>query len=220
MNRNRIIRPVATLAAAALAVALGTTGLAVAGVDLPDPAAQAFDNAGITLPNQAGGGESGEHARSEAVHAVIEATPPSERGCAFGHSVAEAAKGSPLPEQAQDACDRASEKRAKKAKAKSENSSHSDFGRDTAERAKGQKDATVDQRKSFGQDTAERAKENGGAPNGAAQRGEAPAAGGETGPPEGTPNGPPEGTPNGPDTAPIPDGTPNGPPEGTPSGRP
>ena len=27
MNRNRIIRPVATLAAAALAVALGTTGL-------------------------------------------------------------------------------------------------------------------------------------------------------------------------------------------------
>jgi hypothetical protein len=219
MNRNRIVRPVATLAAAALAVALGTTGLAVAGVDLPDPAQEAFENAGITLPNQAGGGESGEHARSEGVRAIIEATPPSERGCAFGHSVAEAAKGSPLPEQAQGACDRADEN-SEQAKAKSENSSHSDFGRDTAERAKGQKDATVEERKSFGQDTAKRAGEQGGAPNGAEQRGETPAAGGTTGAPEGTPNGPPEGTPNGPDTAPIPDDTPNGPPEGTPKGRP
>jgi hypothetical protein len=214
MNRNRIIRPVATLAAAALAVALGTTGLAVAGVDLPDPAAEAFENAGITLPNQAGGGESGEHARSEAVHAVIESTPPSERGCAFGQSVAAAASGKTPSEHA---CGQGAEDRNA---AKSESSTHSEFGRDTAERAKGQKDATVEERKSFGQDTAERAKENGGAPNGAEQRGETPAAGGTTGAPEGTPNGPPEGTPNGPDTAPIPEETPNGPPEGTPSGRP
>jgi hypothetical protein len=220
MNRNRIIRPVATLAVAALAVALGTTGLAVAGVDLPDPAAEAFENAGITLPNQAGGGQRGEHSRSEAVHGVINATPPSERGCAFGHAVAEAAKGSPLPDQAQAACDRASENRAKHAKADGESSSHSDFGRHTAERAKGQKDATVDERKTFGQDTADQAKALGGALNGADQRGETPPAGGTTGAPEGAPNGPPEGTPNGPDTAPIPEDTPNGPPEDTPGGRP
>jgi hypothetical protein len=215
MNRSRIIRPVVTLAAAALAVALGTTGLAVAGVDLPDPAAEAFENAGITLPNQAGGGQSGEHARSEAVHAVIEETPPSERGCAFGQSVATAASGKTPSEHAcgQDAEDR-------KAKAKSENSSHSNFGHETAERAKDQKDATVEDRKRFGQDTADLAKELGGAPNGADQREETPPAGGTTGPPEGTPNGPPEGTPNGPGTAPILEDTPNGPPEGTPSGRP
>jgi hypothetical protein len=220
MNRTRIFRPVATLLAAALAVALGTTGLAVAGVDLPGPAAKAFEKAGITLPNQAGGGESGEHARSGAVHDVIQTTQPSDRGCAFGHSVAEAAKGSSLPEQAQDACDRASENRAEHAKAKSESSSHSEFGRETAERAKSQKDATVDQRKSFGQDTADQARELAGAPDSAGQREDTPAAGGTTGAPEGTPNGPPEGTPNGPDTAPIPEDTPNGPPEGTPNGRP
>jgi hypothetical protein len=219
MNRSRIIRPVATLTAAALAVALGTTGLAVAGVDLPDPAAKAFEKAGLTLPNQAGGGQSGEHARSEAVHAVIEATDPSERGCAFGHSVAEAAKGSSLPEQAQAACDKAEENGTEaKAKAKSESSSHSEFGQDTAERAKGQKDATVEERKSFGQDTADQARELGGAPEanrGAERRTETPAAEGPTGAPEGTPSGPPEGTPAGP-----PEGTPSGPPEGTPSGRP
>jgi hypothetical protein len=214
MNRSRIIRPVATLTAAALAVALGTTGLAAAGVDLPDPAAEAFEKAGITLPNQAGGGQSGEHARSEAVHAVIEATPPSERGCAFGQAVAAAASGKTPSEHA---CGQGAEDRKA---AKSESSSHSDFGRATAERAKGQKDATVEERKSFGQDTADLAKELGGAPNGADQREETPPAGGTTGPPQGTPNRPPEGTPNGPDTAPIPEDTPNGPPEGTPSGRP
>lgn len=221
MSRNRVIRPVVVLAAAALAVALGTAGLAVAGVDLPDPAQEAFDNAGITLPNQAGGGESGEHARSEGVRAVIEATPPSERGCAFGHSVAEAAKGSPLPEQAQGACDKGEENGAAakaKAKAKSNSSSHSQFGRDTAERAKGQKDATVDERRSFGEDTAGHAKDLGDAPDtnrGAEQRSKTPAAEGPTGAPEGTPSGPPEGTPAGP-----PEGTPSGAPEGTPSGRP
>ena len=155
MNRNRVIRPVITLAAAALAVALGTAGLAVAGVNLPDPAQEALENAGISLPNQAGGSESGEHARSEGVHAVIGATPPSERGCAFGHSVAEAAKGSSLPEQAQDACDKGEQNGAEataKAKSNSSSSSHSEFGCDTPERAKGQKDVTVDERRSFGEE--------------------------------------------------------------------
>ena len=215
MNRSRITRPVATLAATALAVALGTSGLAVAGVDLPDPATKAFEKAGITLPNQAGGGQSGEHSRSEAVHAVIGATLPSERGCEFGQAVAAAASGKTPSEHA---CGKGAEER--KAEAKSESSSHSDFGQETAERAKGQKDATVEERKSFGRDTADQAKELSGAPDNAGQRENTPDAGGNTGPPEGTPNGPPEGTPNGPDTAPIPEDTPNGPPEGTPNGRP
>jgi hypothetical protein len=166
MNRNRFIRPAVTLGAATLAAVLGTAGLAAAGVNLPDPAKDAFRRAGITLPNQAGGGQSGEHGRSDEVHSVLEATPPSERGCAFGHSVAEAAKGSALPEQAQGACEHANENGAASRKAASTNSSHSEFGRDIAERAKGQQDATVDERKSFGQQTSERARELGGAPEG------------------------------------------------------
>ena len=219
--RNRFIRPVAKLSAATLAAILGTAGLAVAGVNLPDPAKDAFQRAGITLPNQAGGGQSGEHSRADDVHSVLEATPPSERGCAFGHSVAEAAKGSALPDQAQNACDHASENaKAKSRTAGSESSSHSDFGRETSERAKDLQDATVDERKSFGQETSDRARENGGAPEGTpgADQRQAPATGGA---PEGTPSGPPEGTPNGPpDTAPVRDGTTTGPPAGTPSGRP
>jgi hypothetical protein len=220
--RNRFIRPVAKLSAATAAAILGTAGLAVAGVNLPDPAKDAFQRAGITLPNQAGGGQSGEHSRSDEVHSVLEATPPSERGCAFGHSVAEAARESALPEHAQAACDHASE--PAKAKGTNESSSHSEFGRETSERAKGLKDATVDERKSFGQETSTRARENGGAPEGTPggdHRADTPAGGGTTGAPEGTPSGPPEGTPSGPpDTAPVPDGTPDGPPAGTPSGRP
>jgi hypothetical protein len=222
MTRNRFIRPAMTLGAAALATVLATAGLAVAGVNLPDPAKKAFERAGITLPNQAGGGQSGEHSRSDEVHEILEATPPSERGCAFGHAVAEAAKGSPLPEQAQGACDRDNED--KNAAAKSTNSSHSEFGRETAERAKGQKDATIEERRSFGEETSGQARELGGAPEGtpgADQRGETPAARGTTGAPEDTPSGPPEGTPGGqPDTLPVPDSMPTGPPEGTPNGRP
>jgi len=222
---NRSIRPALKLGAATLATMLGTAGLAVAGVDLPDPAKDAFQRAGITLPNQAGGGQSGEPGRSADVRSVLDATPASERGCAFGHSVAEAAKGSALPEQAQDACDHATENAKPKSRAAtSESSSHGDFGRETSERAKGQHDATVDERKSFGQETSDRARENGGAPEGtpgADQRGQNTAADGTTGAPESTPSGPPEGIPDGPpDTAPVPGGTPTGPPAGVPNGRP
>jgi hypothetical protein len=192
MIRNRFTRPIAALSAAMLATALATAGLAVAGVDLPDPAKDAFNKVGISLPNQAGGGQSGEHSRSAAVHSVIEATPPSERGCAFGHSVAEAAKGSSLPEQAQGACDKANEERGAAKHANSQ-SSHSEFGRDTAERAHGLKDATPEERRSFGEDTSDRARQLGGAPDGnpgAQERSETP-AGGTTGAPEGTPGGHP-----------------------------
>jgi hypothetical protein len=220
MNRNRVMRPAVTLGAATLAALLGTAGLAVAGVELPDPAKNAFEKVGISLPNQAGGGESGEHSRSDEVRSVIEATPPGERGCAFGHAVAEAAKGSALPEQTQDACDRANEDRA----GAQTKSSQSEFGQDTADRARGLKDATVDERRSFGQETSEQARELGGAPEGTPrpeQHGQSPAAGGTTGAPEGTPGGPPEGTPDGPpDTVPVPQDTPTGPPRGTPHGPP
>jgi hypothetical protein len=217
----RPLRPALKLGAATLVALLGMAGLAVAGVDLPDPAQDAFQKVGISLPNQAGGGQSGEHSRADEVHSVLEATPPSERGCEFGHSVAEAARGSALPDHAQDACDRGDENDAHaKGKAKSTNSTHSEFGRETSERAKELKDATVDQRKSFGQETSDRAREQGGAPDGtpgADQRRSAPDLGGTTGAPEGTPTGPPEGTPDGPpDTAPVPDGTPSGPPAGHP----
>lgn len=221
INRNRFLRPLVTLGAATLAAALGTAGFAVAGVNLPDPATEAFEHVGISLPNQAGGGQSGEQARSDEVHSVLDATPPSERGCAFGQSVAEAAKGSSLPEHARAACDRADEagrvSHRKDGNDASTNSNHSQFGQDTADQARGLGDATTDERRSFGQDTSEDAGQLGGAPDGApAAEGRPespPAPGGTTDAPDDTPDGPP-------DVAPVPEDTPTGPPDGTPGGRP
>jgi hypothetical protein len=215
MNRNRFLRPIATIGAATIAALLGTAGLAAAGVDLPDGATNAFDRAGITLPNQAGGGQSGEHARSDEVHAIIEDTPPSERGCEFGHRVAEAAKDSALPDQAQDACSHGHGNDERGAANKSNSGEeHSQFGQETSEQARGLKDATVEQRKEFGKQTSTRARENGGAPDTTTGSDRRPdTEGGTTGVPEGTPQGPP-------DTAPVPDDTPAGPPEGTPGGQP
>jgi hypothetical protein len=212
MNRNRFLRPVATLGAATIAALLGTAGLAAAGVDLPDGATNAFERAGITLPNQARGGQSGEHARSDEVHAIIEDTPPSERGCEFGHRVAEAAKDSALPDQAQDACSHG--QGSDKTNRSDSGEEHSQFGQDTSEQARGLKDATVEQRKEFGKQTSTRARENGGAPDTTAGSDRSPdTEGGTTGVPEGTPQGPP-------DTATVPDDTPAGTPEGTPGGQP
>jgi hypothetical protein len=215
MIRNRLLRPVATLGAATLLAILGTAGLAVAGVNLPDPATKAFEQAGISLPNQAGGGQSGEHARSDEVHSVPNETPPSQRDCAFGHRVAEAARGSLLPEHARSACDPGEEGNSaahRKDGDHSSRSDHSQFGQDTADKARGLGDATPSERRSFGEDTSEDAGQLGGAPEGtpsADKRPESPPAGGTTGAPEGTPDGPP-------DVAPVPEDTPAGPPDGHP----
>ncbi len=214
MHRNRFLRPIATLGAATIAALLGTAGLAAAGVDLPDGATNAFERAGITLPNQAGGGQSGEHARSADVHEVIGSTEPSDRGCEFGHSVAEAAKGSALPDQAQDACSHGQGSDESDTNKSNSGEEHSQFGQDTAEQARSLKDATVEQRKEFGKQTSTRARENGGAPDTTAGSDRRPdTEGGTTGAPEGTPQGPP-------DTATVPDDAPAGPPEGTPGGQP
>ncbi len=221
MHRNRFVHASIRLGAAVLAVVLGTAGLALAGVNLPDPATQAFERVGISLPRQAGGdeGQSGEHARSDEVKAVINATSPSDRGCEFGHRVAEAAKGSPLPDAAQTACTHAASKRAaskhaarKKRSRTTEDGSSSagrQFGQDTSERARGLGDATVDQRGQFGQDTAEAAKQLGGGHE------STPAPKLPSGAPKETPSGPPAGTPSGP-----PANRPSGPPADTPSGPP
>jgi hypothetical protein len=224
MSRSPVLRPAAALGAATVTAVLASAGLAAAGVDLPDPATAAFERAGITLPNQAGG-PSGEHGRSADVRSVIEATPPSDRGCAFGHSVAEAAKGSALPEHASAACDREEESKTATQHGASD---HNQFGKDTADAAHGQRDATVDQRRSFGQETSDRARDLGGPPDNVPhsrpapeQRPVTPPEGGSGAPPAGAPAGPPESTPGGqPDTLPVPEGTPTGPPDGTPSGKP
>jgi hypothetical protein len=215
MHRNRFVRPAIKLGATALGVVLGTAGLAVAGVNLPDPADEAFERAGISLPNQAGGGDAqgDENSRSDEVQAVIDATPPSERGCEFGHRVAEAARGEPLPEAARDACDKGENGDGQaqgkgKGKGKANNGSANGaghaFGQDTADRARGLKDATPQQRRQFGEDTADRAKQLGGDPQGT------PGPNAQSGPPDdGTPSGPPE------DKG-APDDTPKGPPAGRP----
>jgi hypothetical protein len=72
----------ALLPAAILVAVLGMAGLAVAGVTLPTAARAPFDEVGIQLPNQS---------RASDVHAVIDATPPADRGCSFGQAVAAAA---------------------------------------------------------------------------------------------------------------------------------
>jgi hypothetical protein len=214
---HRFAGSVAKLAVTGLALILGTGGLAVAGVDLPDPAQQAFERVGISLPNQAGGDS--EHARSDEVKSVIDATPTGERGCEFGHRVAEAAKGSSLPEQASAACDHGKGKGSGRSARSGERSASagSEFGEETAERARGQRTATPEERREFGHETADRN----------------PGSDHPTGPPESNPGsdhptGPPASTPTRPDnpvdpppaaTPPTPD-HPTGPPAGTPGGRP
>lgn len=102
-------RIVARIGVATLALSLGMASLAVAGVDLPDTADDAFDRVGVSLPNQSNGDDADGPDRSDEVRSVIESTPPEERdrqGCAFGHRVAEAAKGSPLPAEARENCAR------------------------------------------------------------------------------------------------------------------
>jgi hypothetical protein len=210
--------------ATTLALILGTVGLALAGVNLPDPAQQAFERAGISLPNQAGGesGKASEEANSDEVRSVLEATPTGERGCDFGHRVAEAAKGSALPENARTACEQQqgsvqpSENGSRRSTRASEPSASggSEFGQQTAERAQGLGDATVEQRREFGKETSEEAKQLG--------------SDHPTGPPANTPSPPPAADPSPPDrpldappatTPPAPD-HPTGPPAGTPGGRP
>jgi hypothetical protein len=206
MHRNGFVRASVGLCVSALAIVLGTAGLALAGVNLPDPAKQAFERVGVSLPNQAGGdeGQSGEHARSDEVKAVIDATAPSDRGCEFGHQVAEAAKGSPLPDQAQAACTHAASKHSARnnhTRTTGEGSSSAgrQFGEDTSERAHSLGDATVDQRRQFGKDTADGAKQLGGGPEStpAPTPPAGPPAENPSGPPADTPSGPPEGTPHG-----------------------
>jgi hypothetical protein len=212
MPRSRVLRASIGLGGTALAVVLLTAGLALAGVNLPGSAKPAFERVGISLPNQAGGdgGQSADHPSSDEVKPVIDATEPSDRGCSFGHRVAEAAKGSPLPTWAQSACSHAASKRAARkndgpASPAGSSNARREFGKDTSERARGLKDATVDQRRQFGRDTAEGAKQLGtGHPS-------TPASKPTAGPPGGTPSAPPAGPPA---------STPSGPPAGAPRGRP
>src|SRR5829696_2488994 len=159
---DRVAVTAVKLGATTLALILGTTGLALAGVNLPEPAQQAFERAGISLPNQAAGGDGGQaihNARADQVKSVIEATPTGERGCEFGHRVAEAAKGSALPEQARTACQHGQD-RAKPSKEQSASAGR-EFGQDTAGRARALGDAKAEQRSQFGKDTAEGAKQLG-----------------------------------------------------------
>src|SRR5215207_9678911 len=152
---HRLADAAVKLGATTLVLILGTAGLGVAGVHLPERAQQAFEGAGISLPNQASGdsGQASDNAKSDDVKSVIEATPTAERGCEFGRRVAEAAKGSALPEQARTACEHGQDH----AKPGSEQSASAgrEFGQETAERARGLGDATVEQRGRFRKDTAE-----------------------------------------------------------------
>jgi hypothetical protein len=207
---DRLAGSAVKLGATTLALILGTAGLALAGVNLPDPAQQAFERAGINLPNQAGG-DNGE-ANSDEVKSVIEATPSGARGCEFGHRVAEAARGSALPGNARTACEhqqdnaQSTEKSSRRSTRVSERSAGGELGQVTAERAPDLGDATVEQRRQFGKDTAEEGKQLG--------------SDHPTGPPANLPSPPAKPLAAPPATEPPAPDHPTGPPAGTPGGRP
>jgi hypothetical protein len=205
---HRLADSVVKLGATTLALILGTAGLAVAGVNLPEGAQQAFERAGISLPNQAGGdsGQASENAKSDEVKSVIEATPTGERGCEFGHRVAEAAKGSALPEKARTACEHRQDDAKPNGNSERSASAGREFGQETAERARGLGDATVEQRRQFGKDTAEEGKQLG--------------SDHPTGPPANLPSPPAKPLAAPPATEPPAPDHPTGPPAGTPNGRP
>jgi hypothetical protein len=186
MPRSRPLARAAKSAACAASLVLATAGLAVAGVELPAPAQEAFEKAGVSLPNQAGGnGPSASSGRSSDVHGVIDATEPSDRDCEFGHRVAEAARGSALPTQAQAACGNGEQGAANKNEAhgksgqahgggNSASTAGRAFGEETAQEAKGLDNAAPEQRRQFGEDTAEETQDLGGAPSAAPESAPAP----------------------------------------------
>lgn len=84
--------------AALFALPLSLAGLAVAGVDLPDPADSAFERVGLELPNQS------DSARSGDVKQAIDASEPSERDCTLRQLVAAAARAGRGQGPAKDPC--------------------------------------------------------------------------------------------------------------------
>jgi hypothetical protein len=231
MPRNRFAAIAAAIAATTVTIGLGSAGLAVAGVDLPDPASTAFERLGLSLPNQATESERNEQERQDAVRAVIDATPPSKRrGCAFGQRVAEAARGEALlPAEAKERCAEAEERRAEReAEKAAEGAEPADgqeeadgaaerdsFGAETSQRAREQGTASPEGRRQFGRDTAERARDRGADAGGSPDRQARPAPSEQTPRSQGRPDsaGPPaDVSPGRPDSA--------GPPEGRGGSRP
>jgi hypothetical protein len=203
-RRNRMLtsRPMmraVKAAACAASLVFATAGLAVAGVELPAPANDAFGKLGLSLPNQAGGGGGSSSASEHAtdVQSVIDATAPADRGCEFGHAVAGAARGSALPTQAQAACGHGEHGAARSDEAQAEGRGHANargdsagnsqstagrsFGEETSQRARGLDDATPEQRRQFGDDTSGGAQDLGGDPQAAAPAPPAAEGGPETG---------------------------------------
>lgn len=200
MLTSRPMVRAAKAAACAASLVLATAGLAVAGVELPAPANEAFGKLGLSLPNQAGGGgdPTSTSGRAGDVKSVIDATAPGARDCEFGHAVAGAARGSALPTQAQAACGRGEDGAAGNHEAQGRGRGHANaargesvgnsqstagrsFGEETSQRAQGLGDATPEQRRQFGDDTSEGAQDLGGDPAAAAPAAPAAEGGPETG---------------------------------------
>jgi hypothetical protein len=201
MLTSRPMVRAAKAAACAASLVFATAGLAVAGVQLPAPANEAFGKLGLSLPNQAGGGggPSSTSERATEVHGVIDATAPGDRDCEFGHAVAAAARGSALPTQAQAACGHGEDGAARKNEAQARGRGHANaggnsvgssqstagraFGEQTSQRSQGlgdaapdQSDAASDQRRQFGEDTSVGAQELGSEPPAAPLAAPAPPA--------------------------------------------
>lgn len=199
MLTSRLMARAAKTAACAASLVLATAGLAVAGVELPAPANDAFGKLGLSLPNQAGGDHASTSAseRATEVQGVIDATAPGDRGCEFGHAVAGAARGSALPTQAQAACGHGEDGAARSDEARARGRGHANaggdsggnsqssagrsFGEETSQRAQGLGDATPEQRRQFGEDTSQGAQNLGADPAAAAPAPPAAEGGPESG---------------------------------------
>jgi hypothetical protein len=142
----------AFLPAALLVAFLGTAGLAVAGVNLPQAARAPFDAVGVQLPNQSSASD---------VHAVIDATPPADRGCAFGHAVAAAASQDRTHAPA-EACDHQQGQDQSQAGAHGQAQSHAQSaeGQDNAASKPSGVPPTPPAGQQFGQSTAADAQQN------------------------------------------------------------
>jgi len=181
MLTSRPMVRAAKAAACAASLVLATAGLAVAGVEFPAPANEAFGKLGLSLPNQAGagGGPTSTSGRASDVKSVIDATAPGDRDCEFGHAVAGAARGSALPTQAQAACGHGEDGAAAGNEAQGRGRGHANaarggsvgnsqstagrsFGEGTSQRAQGLGDAIPEQRHQFGEDTSEGGQQLGG----------------------------------------------------------
>lgn len=203
--RARFAAPAARLLATAAVAFAALAGLAVAGVNLPEPARGVAKALGLAHQED----------DSPASRVLGEQPPPARPGCEFGQTVAKRASdgkvaaADPCDRRGQDSRDDRSDADGSGSRGDSRSTrgtERSRFGQETAARARRQREASGQQRRQFGQDTAARARRGsrGRSQGSADQAPPADSSGGgyrpsvtPGGPPSQVPSRPPAGGPSG-----------------------